>query len=157
MTITSIIDVIDPQPNGVVLVRRSDITLDESGIEVSRAFHRWSLSPGDDLSAQWPEVVTVCQQTWTPEVIAAYQASRPPPPPRIVISRLAFLSRMTPQERITIRTAAKGADAIAEDFIHILDISESVTLTDQLTIDGVNYCESKGYLAPGRAAQILAV
>ena len=73
-----------------------------------------------------------------------------------LVSKLDFLKRFTAQERINIRTAASGGDAIAQDFIHLLDICDTVNLLDGDTIDGVQYCESKAYIVSGRSAEILA-
>lgn len=70
-----------------------------------------------------------------------------------VLTRLAFLQRMTPQERIAIRTAAK-VDPVAEDFIHMLDIADDVGLDHPDTIAGLGYCEAMGYIGSGRAAAI---
>jgi len=46
----------------------------EDGKELSASYHRWSLSPGDDLTGQDAKVVAIANATWTSEVIAAYQA-----------------------------------------------------------------------------------
>ena len=48
----------------------------EDGKELSSSYHRWSLVPGDDLAGQDAKVVAIANATWTPEVIAAYQAAQ---------------------------------------------------------------------------------
>ena len=48
----------------------------EDGAELSASYHRWSLSPGDDLTGQEPRVIAIANATWTPEVIATYQAEQ---------------------------------------------------------------------------------
>ena len=60
--------------NGCLQVRRSDIVL-KDGIEVGRQFHRHCLNPGDDVSKEVQRVKDVANATWTPEVVAAYEAS----------------------------------------------------------------------------------
>ena len=65
--------------NGCIQVRRSDIVL-KDGVEVGRQFHRHCLNPGDDVSREVPRVRDVANAAWTPEVIAAYEASLPKEP-----------------------------------------------------------------------------
>ena len=65
--------------NGCIQVRRSDIVL-KDGVEVGRQFHRHCLSPGDDVSREVPRVRDVANAAWTPEVVAAYEASLPKEP-----------------------------------------------------------------------------
>ena len=60
--------------NGCLQIRRSDIVL-KDGIEVGRQFHRHCLNPGDDVSEEVQRVRDVANATWTPEVVAAYEAS----------------------------------------------------------------------------------
>jgi hypothetical protein len=79
----------------------------------------------------------------------------PAPVRQIVLSRLEFLQRLTVQERIAIRTAAKS-NPIVEDFMHLLDLAADVNLTHAATMQGVGYLEQQGLIAAGRAAAILA-
>jgi hypothetical protein len=46
----------------------------EDDVELSAAYHRWVLVPGDDVSTQTDKVKAVCSAIWTPDVISAYQA-----------------------------------------------------------------------------------
>ena len=48
----------------------------EDGTELSASYHRWALSPGDDLTGQEPKVVAIASAVWTQEVISAYQAQQ---------------------------------------------------------------------------------
>lgn len=41
--------------------------------------HRHVLSPGDDLSEQYPDMAAVAIAWWTPERVARWQAAQPPP------------------------------------------------------------------------------
>ena len=63
-------------PNGVVQVRRAEIVL-EDGAEIARSYSRWPLTPGQDISGEEPSVQAICNAAWTPEVVAAYEASLP--------------------------------------------------------------------------------
>jgi urease accessory protein UreE len=70
----SVVDKIEVLLLGQIQVRRRDQIL-KDGTEIAATYHRHVLSPGDDLSNEDPRVVAIAEATWTPEVIAAYQAS----------------------------------------------------------------------------------
>ena len=73
ITKTTNVDQITVTENGVVLYR--EVTrLIENGVELSKTYHRTSLTPGQDLIGQPADVVAICNTAWTAEVIAAYQA-----------------------------------------------------------------------------------
>jgi len=59
----------------VIQVRRADI-ITRGDKEIARSFHRHCVAPGDDLSTETTEVQKVAAALWTPEIIAAYQASQ---------------------------------------------------------------------------------
>ena len=67
------VDQITVTENGIVLYREVTRIM-EDGVEISKTYHRTSLTPGQDLTGQPEKVVAICQTAWTPEVIAAYQA-----------------------------------------------------------------------------------
>ena len=69
------VDQITVTENGVVLYREAT-TIKEDGEEISKKYHRTSLTPGQDLAGQPEKVVAICQVAWTPEVIAAYEAQQ---------------------------------------------------------------------------------
>jgi urease accessory protein UreE len=70
----SVIDQIEVTRNGSVNVRRADLIL-KDGVEIGKTYHRHVLAPGDDLANEDAKVVAIAQAAWTPEVLAAYQAS----------------------------------------------------------------------------------
>jgi len=67
------IDQITVTENGIVLFREATRIL-EDGVELSKTYHRSSLTPGQDLTGIPDNVVAICNAAWTPEVVAAYQA-----------------------------------------------------------------------------------
>jgi hypothetical protein len=69
------IDKIEVIENGALQVRQVTRVM-EDGKELSASYHRWSLSPGDDVSAQTDKVKAIATATWTAEVISAYQAQQ---------------------------------------------------------------------------------
>ncbi len=73
LTKTEIVDKIEVLENGTIQVRCATRIL-EDGAVLSSSFHRHVLSPNDDLTDQDPKVVAIANATWTPEVIAAYEA-----------------------------------------------------------------------------------
>ena len=73
LTKTTSIDQITVTENGVVLYREATRIM-EDGSELSKTYHRSSLTPGQDLTGIPANVVAICNVAWTDEVIAAYQA-----------------------------------------------------------------------------------
>lgn len=74
LTKETIIDQITVTENGIVLFREATSIL-EDGVEISKKYHRTSLTPGQDLAEVPANVVAICNVAWTPEVVAAYQAA----------------------------------------------------------------------------------
>jgi hypothetical protein len=68
-----VIDKIEVVENGIIQVRQSTRII-ENGTQLSQSYHRWALTPGQDLTGQPANVVAICNAAWTDEVIAAYQA-----------------------------------------------------------------------------------
>jgi len=75
MTITKekVIDQITVTENGIVFYREATRIM-EDGNELSKTYHRSSLTPGQDLTGIPANVAAICTVAWTEEVIAAYQA-----------------------------------------------------------------------------------
>ena len=75
LTKSTVIDQITVTENGIVLYREATRIM-EDGNELSKTFHRSSLTPGQDLAGIPANVVAICNVAWTAEVIAAYQAAQ---------------------------------------------------------------------------------
>ena len=69
-----IVDLVELVQSNHIQVRTANI-IEKDGVEIARTFHRHVLAPGDDVSGQDPKVQAIANAVWTPEVIAAYQAS----------------------------------------------------------------------------------
>jgi hypothetical protein len=78
LTKTTNIDQITVTENGIVLYREATRIM-EDGNELSKTYHRSSLIPGQDLTGVPANVAAICNLTWTPEVIAEYQAQTATP------------------------------------------------------------------------------
>jgi hypothetical protein len=63
LTKTQQIDNITVDANNIVHVRTVTV-IAEDGVELSRSYHRNTLSPGDDLSEQDPRVVAIATAAW---------------------------------------------------------------------------------------------
>lgn len=68
--VTDLVEVID---NGCVQVRLKTSIL-ENGVEISSAFHRHVICPGDDYSNESARVQAICAAVHVPETVAAFQA-----------------------------------------------------------------------------------
>ena len=73
ITKTKTIDQITVTENGIILYREATKII-EDGVELTKTYHRSSLTPGQDLTGQPAQVVAIANTVWTEEVISAYQA-----------------------------------------------------------------------------------
>lgn len=75
ITKSTTVDQITVTENGIVLYREATRIM-EDGNEISKTYHRSSLTPAQDLTDVPANVVAICNVAWTAEVIAAYQAAQ---------------------------------------------------------------------------------
>ena len=75
LTKQAVIDQITITENGTVLYREATRIM-EDGKELSKTYHRNSLTPGQDLTGVPANVVAHCNTAWTADVVAAYQAAQ---------------------------------------------------------------------------------
>jgi hypothetical protein len=69
------VDQITILENGIVLFR--EVTrIFEDDVELSKTYHRSSLTPGQDLTGIPENVVIICNTVWSPEVISSYESSQ---------------------------------------------------------------------------------
>ena len=76
LTKTTSVDQITVTENGIVLYREATRIM-EDGTELTKTYHRSSLTPAQDLTGVPEKVVAICNTAWTQEVIDAYKASLP--------------------------------------------------------------------------------
>jgi hypothetical protein len=67
-----IIDLIEVLQLGQLQIREANI-IEKDGIVVAKTFHRYVLSPGDDVSDKEQRIQNIASAVWTPEVIAEWQ------------------------------------------------------------------------------------
>lgn len=70
------VDLIEVVQNGSVQVRTKTAIV-EDGKEISSAFHRHVVVPGQDYGKESPRVQAVCKAIHTPECVALFEASKP--------------------------------------------------------------------------------
>ena len=75
LTKTTTIDQITVTENGIILYREATRIM-EDGKELSKTYHRSSLTPGQNLTGVPANVVAHCNTAWTADVVAAYQAAQ---------------------------------------------------------------------------------
>jgi DNA-binding transcriptional LysR family regulator len=77
LTKTTAVDQITVTENGIVLYREATRIM-EDGEELTKKYHRNSLTPGQDLTGVPDNVQAICNVAWTPEVIAAFEQGAQP-------------------------------------------------------------------------------
>jgi hypothetical protein len=75
ITKTTTVDQITVQENGSIFYREATRIM-EDGVELTKTYHRSSLTPAQDLTGVPANVVAICNTVWTAEVVAAYQAAQ---------------------------------------------------------------------------------
>ena len=73
LTKQMVIDQITITENGIVLYREATRIIEDDK-ELSKTYHRTTLTPAQDLTGVPANVVAICNTVWTAECIAAYQA-----------------------------------------------------------------------------------
>ena len=63
-------------PYSIIQCRKATI-IERDGVEVGRTYHRHVRSPGDDVSNDCAELQSCATALWTPNVVAAYEATLP--------------------------------------------------------------------------------
>jgi len=75
LTKTTAVDQITVTENGIILYREATRIMEDDK-EISKTYHRNSLTPGQDLTGVPANVVAHCNTAWTADVVAAYQAAQ---------------------------------------------------------------------------------
>ena len=68
-----VVDRVEILEAGQIQVRTATV-ISEDGNELSRAFHRQVLEPGDDTTGQADRVAAVAAAVWTADVVTDWQA-----------------------------------------------------------------------------------
>ena len=74
ITKEAVIDQITVTENGIILYREATRIMEDC-TELTKTYHRNSLTPDQDLTDVPEKVVAICNTVWTQDVIDAYKAS----------------------------------------------------------------------------------
>jgi hypothetical protein len=87
--------------------------------------------------------------------VIGYVANDPPLPlpDRVKLTRYEFRSRFTAAEKVAMYDST---DTMIRVFLDDIQAAENINVSEQDTIDGVNYLASNGLIAAGRVSEILA-
>jgi hypothetical protein len=72
ITKQTVVDQITVTENGIILYREATKII-EDGKELTKTYHRTSLTPGQDLTGQPAQVTAIANTVWTEEVVTKYQ------------------------------------------------------------------------------------
>ena len=72
ITKQTVVDQITVSEYGVILYREATKII-EDGKELTKTYHRTSLTPGQDLTGQPAQVTAIANTVWTDEVVTKYQ------------------------------------------------------------------------------------
>ena len=67
-----VIDSMNVLEDGQIQVRRATLVL-EDGKEISKTYHRWVLSPGQEIDDQEDKVKSVANAVWTEDVVKKHK------------------------------------------------------------------------------------
>lgn len=87
--------------------------------------------------------------------LAGAWVMRPTPRTDKNITRLAFLNRLTLQERVAIRAAAAEGELVVADILDLLNAASFIDLAGENTTTSVEYLREKTLLSSARANDIL--
>jgi hypothetical protein len=76
ITKQTIVDQITIQENGIILYREATRII-EDGKELTKTYHRSSLTPGQDLTGQPEKVVAIAQMVWSDEATRQWVVPAP--------------------------------------------------------------------------------
>jgi len=71
-----VIDQITVVENGTLQVREATRIM-KDGEQIAQTYHRWSFTPGSDVSSMPANVQAIATAAWTPDVVSAYRAKQP--------------------------------------------------------------------------------
>jgi hypothetical protein len=72
ITKQTVVDQITVTEYGIILYREATKII-EDGKELTKTYHRTSLTPGQDLTGQPAQVTAIANTVWTDEVVTKYQ------------------------------------------------------------------------------------
>lgn len=75
LTKSTAVDEITVTENGIIMYREATRIM-EDGVELTKTYHRNSLTPNQDITGVPQKVVAICNVVWTLEVVEKYNAAQ---------------------------------------------------------------------------------
>ena len=75
LTKSTAVDEITVTENGIIMYREATRIM-EDGVELTKTYHRNSLTPNQDITGVPQKVVAICNVAWTLEVVEKYNAAQ---------------------------------------------------------------------------------
>jgi hypothetical protein len=72
LTEKTITDLIEVLSTGHLQVREASI-IEKDGVVIAKTFHRFVITPGDDISDKEQKIKDIAAAVWTPEVLANFE------------------------------------------------------------------------------------
>lgn len=72
LTERKVVDLIEVLEKGHLQIREANL-VERDGVLIAKTFHRYVLSPGDDVSDKEQRIKDIAAAVWTPEVLANFQ------------------------------------------------------------------------------------
>lgn len=72
LTERKVVDLIEVLEKGHLQIREANV-IEKDGVVVAKTFHRYVLTPGDDISDKEQRIKDIAAAVWTPEVLANFQ------------------------------------------------------------------------------------
>jgi hypothetical protein len=69
-----VVDLVEVLEKGQLQIREANL-IEKDGVVIAKTFHRYVLSPGDDVSDKEQKIQNIAAAVWTPEVISAFQSN----------------------------------------------------------------------------------
>lgn len=73
LTERKVVDLIEVLESGHLQVREANL-VERDGVVIAKTFHRYVISPGEDVSDKEQKIQDIAAVIWTPEVLQAWQA-----------------------------------------------------------------------------------
>ena len=77
LTEKKIIDLIEVRESGHLQIREANI-IERDGVIIAKTFHRYVLTPGDDVSEKEQRIKDIASVVWTPEILSNFSSSQTP-------------------------------------------------------------------------------
>lgn len=104
------------------------------------------LPPGISYETKDGPIPDLNRHVWNPETLTLDPMSG------ATVTRMEFMSRFTPAERIAVRTST---DPMAADIMNLIEVAEFIDPKDPRTTQAIQYLASVGLIPANRVEEVL--